>query len=216
MWRKHPNDTQGVREWTGMDPANPRAHGNITNAPQRTLRPLGWEGNYRTHPNEPRAPHGARKWTECMQRNPTSQRAQYALERTRQHQRRTGMDGRHPNQPDVPHAVREWIEHNRYNSTTTKAVHSRSPYGSSGSFVCACPIPVHPGGRSCSFSSFPCTLVFAFGRFPCALGIVGCNRSIIVRSGGRCVRSDALRPLSCALVLVGFVRVGLGNSHAPW
>ena len=95
------------------------------------------------------------------------------------------------------------------------------PWGSSGSFDCFRFIPAHPGGRRVHSGAFSCALRVVvlvrvrsvdcyaprvspgcFGRFPCALAVVGrCVRFIAVCPGCRRVRSHAF-----GLGVVRFVR----------
>ena len=84
-----------------------------------------------------------------------------------------------------------------------RSVHSRSPWGSSGSFVFVRYIPVRPGGRRVHSG--------AFGPFLCALGVAGC-----VRLGGHRVHSGAYVRIPCALRVVGLGRVLSAHHRGTW
>ena len=86
-------------------------------------------------------------------------------------------------------------------------LHFRAPWGSSGSFGCVRPIP----------ERLKCRRVrLAHSRTPSgSSGSFGCVRSIPMRPGSRRVRSCAFGPFSCALGVVGFVRVRLVHSRSP-
>ena len=99
------------------------------------------------------------------------------------------------------------------------SVHSRTPWGSSSSFLCVRSIPVRPGGRRvrlCTFGPFPFALVFVRVRsvqFHASCVIVGCVRSIPVRTGGDRNRSGAFGPFPYALWVIECV---WSNNVFPW